>query len=452
MYTFIIKAALQSSIVALLALAGLGVDAQLSSCPQPELRYLAPRILPGFSLTKIAENLTHPRQIVIDRRQQIVVSSLGEGLIGFKTDYDSNGCPSATSRKVLVPDDGLNFTHAVLFSSDYKTLYASTPDLALSWGYDSRRFEVKGEAKVLVKGMALKNPLAITRVMAIPKRYPNLLLVFRSSEGDDDVAASRISTGRSMIKIFDLSKVPSGGYDWGKDGTVFAYGVRDSVDMTEDRYHNFWNVDNGADVITRYNQSIGRDNPADEVNFLGEVGCPGDEKSTPPNYGFPACHGVWNSSALANNTLELQVGQSFTIYPDIFTDSECQTETVQPRLSIFPHSAPLGFRFYNPHHAQLGEEFVDSAFITYHGPTGHKIVNVPFNRGTVAAPSTTKQGTVDFIWTDESVDTANCKSELNTGPTAIECISPVGLAFDEGGRLYFTSDQTGEIFAVTKDA
>ncbi|KAF3923814.1 hypothetical protein ABW21_db0201301 [Orbilia brochopaga] len=244
-----LKTALALLPVILLTLAG-QANAQLSSCPQPALRYLPPRILPGFSLTKIAENLTHPRQIVIDRRQQIVLSSLGDGLIGFKTEYDANGCPSATSRKVLVPDNGLNFTHAVLFSSDYKTLYASTPDLALSWSYDSRLFQVKGEAKVLVKGMALKNPLAITRVMAIPKQYPNLLLVFRSAEGDDDVAASLISTGRSMIKIFDLSKVPTGGYDYEKDGTVFAYGVRDSVDMTEDRYHNFWNVDNGADVIS----------------------------------------------------------------------------------------------------------------------------------------------------------------------------------------------------------
>ncbi|KAK6525350.1 hypothetical protein TWF694_005489 [Orbilia ellipsospora] len=423
--------------------------AQLSSCPQPKFTYKPPQILPGFSLTKLADNFTHPRQLVIDRRGHLVISSLGQGLVGLKTSYDSNGCPSTTSKKILVPDNGLNFTHAVLFSSDYKTLYASTPDLAMSWEYDSRLFEVKGEAKILVKGMALANPLAITRAMGIPKNYPNTLLVFRSSEGDDDTAASKISTGRSMIKMFDLTKVPSGGYDFVKDGTVFAYGVRDSVDMAEDRYNNFWNVDNGADVITRYNKSIGMDNPADEINLLGEV-CPERPSSYAKNYGFPACHGVWNSSALANNTLNLQVGQTFTIYPDIFTDKQCQVDTVPPRLSIFPHSAPLGLAFYNPHNASFGDELVDSAFITYHGPTGHKIVNVPFTRRTVAAPPTTKQGTIDFIWTDPSVNLTNCKSEINLGPTAVECLSPVGLAFDEQGRMYFTSDQTGEVFAVTK--
>ncbi|KAF3918202.1 hypothetical protein ABW20_dc0106087 [Dactylellina cionopaga] len=171
---------------------------QISSCPQPKFRYTPPRILPGFSLTKIAENFTHPRQLVIDRRGQLVVASLGDGIIGLKTAYDSNGCPSATSRKTLVPDNGLNFTHAVLFSHDYKTLYASTPDLAMSWEYDSRLFQVTGGPKVLVKGMALKNPLAITRAMAIPKKYPNLLLVFRSSEGDNDTDASMISTGRQV--------------------------------------------------------------------------------------------------------------------------------------------------------------------------------------------------------------------------------------------------------------
>ncbi|KAF3921770.1 hypothetical protein AA313_de0201245 [Arthrobotrys entomopaga] len=267
--------------------------AQLSSCPQPKFTYTPPQILPGFSLTKLADNFTHPRQVIIDRRGQLVISSLGEGLVGLKTSYDSKGCPSVGSKKILVPDNGLNFTHAVLFSSDYKTLYASTPDLAMSWEYDSRLFEVKGEPKVLVKGMALANPLAITRAMGIPKKYPNTLLVFRSAEGDDDTAASMISTGRSMIKMFDLTKVPSGGYDFVKDGTVFAYGVRDSVDMAEDRYNNFWNVDNGADVITRYGKSIGMDNPADEINFLGEV-CPGRTSSQALNYGFPTCHGVWN--------------------------------------------------------------------------------------------------------------------------------------------------------------
>ncbi|RVD87162.1 uncharacterized protein DFL_005403 [Arthrobotrys flagrans] len=352
----------------------------------------------GFSLTKIADGFAHPRQIAIDKRGQLIVASLGDGLVGLKTAYDSSGCPSATSKKVIVPDQGFNFTHSVLFSSGYKTLYASTPDVALSWEYDSRLFKVNGPAKVLVKGMALRNPLAITRAMAIPKRYPNLLMIFRSSEGDNDTAASMVSTGRSMIKIFDLNKVPDGGYDYVKDGMVFAYG-----------------------------KSIGLDNPADEVNFLG------------------------SSSALANNTLDLQVGESFTVYPKIFNDQQCQTETVQPRLSILPHSAPLGIRFYNPHRPNLGIELLDSAFITYHSPTGHKIVNVPFNRRTIYTPPTTKQGTVDFVWTDPSIDLSNCKSEINIGPTAIECLSPVGLAFDEAGRMYFTSDQTGEVFVVTKD-
>src|SRR5579871_5219363 len=98
-----------------------------------------------------------------------------------------------------------------------------------------------------------------------------------------------------MIKMFDLKNVPAGGYDFVKDGKVFAYGVRDSVEFTQDRYGNFWNVDNGADLIMRYNTplGIGTDNPADEINFLGKV-YPSRESSKAPNYGFPACHAVWN--------------------------------------------------------------------------------------------------------------------------------------------------------------
>jgi len=123
----------------------------------------------------------------------------------------------------------------------------------------------------------------------------------------------------------------------------------------------------------------------------------------------------------------------------------------RPQTLPLPTLRPLGLKFYSPRNPSLGEELVDSAFISYHGPTGHKIVVVPFSHGTVAAPPTTDQGTFDFIWTDKSINLENCKSEIVTGPTAVDCLSPVGLAFDENGVLYFTSDQTGEVFAVTKD-
>ena len=99
----------------------------------------------------------------------------------------------------------------------------------------------------------------------------------------------------------------------------------------------------------------------------------------------------------------------------------------------------------------LGAYLHSSAFLSYHGPAGHKIVLAPFVHGDVAAPPSSPQGPVDFIWTDKSVNLTNCVSEVVKGPSATKCIAPVGLAYDEEGTLFWTSDQTGEVFAVTKD-
>ena len=133
------------------------------------------------------------------------------------------------------------------------------------------------------------------------------------------------------------------------------------------------------------------------------------------------------------------------------SDLTCNSATVPPRLSILPHSAPLGLRFYDPANASLGEYLRHSAFVTYHGPTGHKLVLAPFKRGDVAAPPSSAQGVEDFVWTDKSVNLTNCISERVKGPTATKCIAPVGLTYDESGTLFWTSDQTGEVFAVTRN-
>ena len=171
-------------------------NGQLSSCPQPKLLYTPPHILPGFSLTKLADNFTHPRQIVVDGNDNLILSSLGDGIIGLRTVYDAAGCPSLRERKVLVPDNGLNFTHSVVLSADDSTLFASTPDVALAWNYDAANLQVNGPAQVIVKGMAMKDSLSITRAMAVPSQYPDLLLVFRGAANDFDYSTTQLTSGR----------------------------------------------------------------------------------------------------------------------------------------------------------------------------------------------------------------------------------------------------------------
>jgi len=124
---------------------------------------------------------------------------------------------------------------------------------------------------------------------------------------------------------------------------------------------------------------------------------------------------------ITDNTAHLQIGNTFSTSPKNVTDDWCNDYTRPSALSILPHSAPLGIQFYNPAYPSLGPQFAGSAFVSYHGPTGHKIVIVPFNNGRLAAPATTQEGTVDFIWTDKSIDLTECLSELNPS-SKVKCI------------------------------
>ena len=428
------------------------VAGQFSSCPQPKSNVISLHISPGYALTKLVDGLEHPRQLVTDAANNLVVSSLGDGIIGLKIAYDGAGCPSVAEKKVLVPDNGQNFTHAVLLSPDGKTLFASTPEFVFAWDYDAHKVAVTGMAKTIVKGMFISaTTLSITRALAIPKEHPGKLMAFRGSEDDKDYSGADPTKGFSEIKLFDWQTAPAGGYDFTKDGEVFAHGIRDTTDFIQDRAGDFWSIDNGADGVPRGGKPVGAPgdpNPADELNFLGKVR-PGTPAEKTPNTGFPYCHTVWNGTALPNNPEHLRTGQVFAIDNGTQSDAQCNSATVRPRLSMPAHVAVLGLRFYRPDKSALGPQLEGAAFITYHGPTGKKVVFAPFQDGEPTAPRESTNGLTDFIWTDPAFNLTTCRTELTkNGPP---CFSPVGLEYDCEGTLFVTSDLTGEVFAVTKD-
>ncbi len=64
---------------------------------------------------------------------------------------------------------------------------------------------------------------------------------------------------------------------------------------------------------------------------------------------------------------------------------------------------------------------------------------VDFSDGEPVDPSTSKTAAVDII--TNAVDITQCPGS---------CFRPVGLAWDSKGRLFFSSDQTGEIYMVVR--
>jgi glucose/arabinose dehydrogenase len=60
-----------------------------------------------------------------------------------------------------------------------------------------------------------------------------------------------MSTGRSCVKAFDMSKVPEGGYSYNTQGIMFGYGMQNKIGLAFDPAGNAWGVENSGDVSSQ---------------------------------------------------------------------------------------------------------------------------------------------------------------------------------------------------------
>jgi glucose/arabinose dehydrogenase len=112
-------------------------------------------------------------------------------------------------------------------------LYASSMTQAYSWPYDTAAGTV-GTRTTIVTGM-YNGGSHLTRTLAIAPHAPNLLVVSHGSNANIDAATGDAKTGRAIIKVFDLSKIPSGGYNYVSGGYNAGYGQRNEVGMCFDK-------------------------------------------------------------------------------------------------------------------------------------------------------------------------------------------------------------------------
>ncbi len=73
-----------------------------------------------------------------------------------------------------------------------------------------------------------------TRTVYASTKNPDLLLVSWGSDGNFDYSTSNINTGRSQIRGFKISQVSSSPVAFNAGGTIFGWGLRNSVGIGED--------------------------------------------------------------------------------------------------------------------------------------------------------------------------------------------------------------------------
>jgi glucose/arabinose dehydrogenase len=235
------------------------VSAQ-TNCSSSVKASTSPVAADGFAWDIIATNLSQARGIIFDSRGRLLVVESGTGITALSL---SNGtCATIVQTTTTLANSSLN--HGIEFSTDGGTLYASSEESAWGWNYNADNASVS-DPQLIVTGMG--GTTHSTRTLQISPLHPNLLLISRGSDGNIDLSAASITSGHSQVKVFDLEKIPEGGYDYTSDGDVMAYGVRNEVGITSDSAGHIWGVENSADQLERNGTTISTDNPAEKLNY-----------------------------------------------------------------------------------------------------------------------------------------------------------------------------------------
>ncbi|APA06753.1 hypothetical protein SS1G_04639 [Sclerotinia sclerotiorum 1980 UF-70] len=363
-----------------------------SMCPTIlEPAYPAPSLAAGWSAQLIAQGLSRPRTILFDTNGGLLILQQGVGIAHIKWTDDGSTCLQNPVQTIVV---------------------GST--------------------------VVLTNDDSTTRSLLTTKLTPNQLLISRGTTLNIDPEAELPSTGHCQLKSFNLSTLTpeSPPYNFTTSGHLLATGLRNSVGLAEEPlFGGIYSVENGPGNMTRNNIDIHLYNPGEELNFHGYLN--GSSENQGANYGFPYCFAVWNELDVGGG---LRVGDQFSMVQNKSSnDTWCNNVEVHvaPKLTFAAHSAPLDMIFL-----ANGTE----AFISFHGslettpPVGYRISSITFNptTGLPTSPSTSTISTSDII--------SNSNSSFCPG----NCFRPVGMALDGLGRLFVSSDATGEIWVVVR--
>ncbi|GJJ15127.1 hypothetical protein Clacol_009402 [Clathrus columnatus] len=393
---------------------------------------------PGFSAQVLFSNLTTPRGITFDGAGNLLVVERGLGVTAFTEARNGTGW----ERTIVISNP--NFTQGI--QVDGNNLYVSTAGQVLLYDYNAQQKSITGNPTTIIDDIPPDGDLT-THTLQLQKQGGTTNILIASGPFTNiDPTARDPSSGRSQIRSLNLDSpqaIPQSYFD----GELIAFGIRNPAGFafsTTSPSKILYVVENGASIdnTTGLTEMFVNDNPADELEkvFLD---------LPPKTYGFPDCTTLWNPFADPIGDpqfTKLPRGAQFSLLLEPGRGNKfCNNKTNNepPILSFQAHSVPLDIKFYEPQSNVSVNgfplKFKDDAFVSFHGsfnrvpPTGYGVIHIPFGDNGPSSSNYT------FI-----VQVAN----LNPCPG--QCIRPVGLAFGKDGRLFVSSDSSGELFVVER--
>ena len=392
--------------------------------------YAAPSVASGYAARLVATGLTSPRGIKFDTDGNLLVVEEGVGITALRFDEGSGSCVSLASQDTVVPDESLN--HGIELSPDGNTLYASSSNELYSWNYSPQERRVSSNATILVENM--EGTDHTSRTLLLSQSAPGMIVVNRGSFENFDLEAKDIDSGHGQVKAFNISDV-SPPLDFNSDGVLLGWGLRNDVGIAEEpSTGGIWSVENSGDQLSRSGEDIHENNPAEKLNFLGYLN--GTNSSNQgQNFGYPDCFAAWQADDIPD--FDGVAGAQFAPFTqnDTNNDSICG-DRIAPRLVFQAHMAPLDIKF---------DANGTRAWISFHGswnrddPVGYKVSVVEFAGGEPLDASDSMTAATDIF---SNADNSACPDN---------CFRPVGLAWDANGRLFMSSDSTGEIYVITRE-
>ncbi|KAF8159011.1 hypothetical protein BJ912DRAFT_1069728 [Pholiota molesta] len=420
----------------------------------------------GLAANVLFSNLTTPRGITFDDKHNLLVVERGFGVTAFSpTSTPSSGW----ERTVVIQNTG--FTQGIQVDGD--KLYVSSATDTFVYRYDATTKSVASNIPPfsIVTGIPGDGELT-THTLQLETDASGKTIALLIASGpltNIDTTARDPTSGRSQIRRFVLpptypSLSPPAPLQWA-NGQILAFGIRNPAGFAFPTSptlsvgsKSLLVVENGASIdgLANLTSAFVNDNPADELEFVAYPTEPSAIASSQPStYGFPDCTTLWNPLAdPAGNPgfVDKPRGFQFSLELDpTKNDAFCHqvANNHPPILSFQAHSVPLDIKFYErtkPTSSGIASKSIPSsllghAFVSFHGsfnrvpPTGYGVVQFSYPL---------PRQTSDSLGYSFIVQATN----LNTCPGS--CIRPVGLAFGADGRLYVSSDSSGELFVIEK--
>jgi glucose/arabinose dehydrogenase len=300
-----------------------------------------------------------------------------------------------------------------------------------SWSYDPAAVSVSSKTTLITN---MSNTDHTTRTLLLSRSSPGLLLVSRGSSENMDAVAADVTSGHSQIRVFNISSVPSTPYNYSTDGVMLGWGLRNSVGVAEEPLTGgIYSVENSADQLKREGTDIHENNPGEEMNFHGVLNDTSN-KYLGKNYGYPDCFALWDTNVPDKGNMT--TGSQFVLDPSsTLNDTTCANERIPPRLTFQAHMAPLDIKF-TPDGTL--------AYVTFHGswnrdePAGYKLSVVQFDAGGPVSSPDSQDAAIDIL---SNADNSVCPDK---------CFRPAGVALDAKGRVFMTSDATGDIYVLQR--